>query len=519
VRNWNWKLATAVLVAAVVVYLLATLPPRPVRLSLDGADADLSRRTVTGAYHIHTDRSDGAGTRTEVADAAASAGLKFAIFTDHGDGTRRPDPPEYVAGVLCIDAVEISTNGGHYVALGLPQAPYPLAGEAAAVVEDVRRLGGFGIVAHPDHPRSPLAWSDWSLPVDGLEWINADAEWRTEGTLALTRTVLHYWMRPAPAIAGVLDRPDATMTRWDALNRTRRVVAMAAVDAHGAGGRGEGHPGEPRVAIGPSYEASFRTLTNRVVLDAPFSGDAEADARRLLEAIRSGRVYSVVDALSPDVLVAMTGSQVDVRSPLPDGAEVVERHAGGARRLEIQLPGAPGDPAVPWVLTNWVRTPEPLEIPELAPWADLTEPVTTGEWRVEHSPGSEGDLEAVSGGFTLGYRLQDGERSSQYVAAAADIAGAAFRGLYFEATADRPMRVSVQLRYPPEDRRWVSSVYLDATSRTIFLPIEDLTPADAPAGTEPPEGPPRSILLVIDLVNASPGDTGQLTVRDLQVRR
>ena len=101
---------TAAVLAAVVVFLLGSLPPRPLHLSLDGVDGDLRRRTITGAYHIHTSRSDGADPKPLVAAAAARAGLTFAIFADHGDGTRAPEAPAYIDGVLCIDAVEISTD-------------------------------------------------------------------------------------------------------------------------------------------------------------------------------------------------------------------------------------------------------------------------------------------------------------------------------------------------------------------------------------------------------------------------
>src|SRR5215217_7495602 len=84
------------------------------------------RLPVRGAIHIHTRRSDGTGTVDDVARAASRAGLKFVILTDHGDGTREPDTPTYRNGVLCIDAVEISTASGHVVALGLPHTPYSL---------------------------------------------------------------------------------------------------------------------------------------------------------------------------------------------------------------------------------------------------------------------------------------------------------------------------------------------------------------------------------------------------------
>ncbi len=132
--------------AVVMIVLVVALAPRArTRLSLD-ADA----RSVRGAIHVHTTVSDGAGTPDEVARAAARAGLDFVVLTDHGDGTRLPAPPRYVDGVLVIDAVEISTTGGHYIALGLGQAPYRLAGEPRDVIEDVTRLGG---VRHRRAPR------------------------------------------------------------------------------------------------------------------------------------------------------------------------------------------------------------------------------------------------------------------------------------------------------------------------------------------------------------------------------
>jgi hypothetical protein len=178
--------ATAAVLAAVIFFLLATLPAAP-RVVVWTGDPGLPARTIAGAYHVHTVRSDGSGDRAAVAAAASRAGLAFVIVTDHGDGTRTPDPPAYVNGILCIDGVEISTTGGHYVALGLGPTPYPLGGAPSGVVEDVARLGGFGFAAHPDSPRAELAWTDWAAPVDGLEWLSADSEWRDESRARLAR--------------------------------------------------------------------------------------------------------------------------------------------------------------------------------------------------------------------------------------------------------------------------------------------------------------------------------------------
>ena len=104
---------TAALVAAVLVWVRVTLPPQRLTLAKAGDG------TIAGLLHIHTNRSDGLSSPDDVAAAAARAGLKFIVFTDHGDATRTPDPPQYRAGVLCLDGVEISTNGGHYIAIDM----------------------------------------------------------------------------------------------------------------------------------------------------------------------------------------------------------------------------------------------------------------------------------------------------------------------------------------------------------------------------------------------------------------
>src|SRR6185503_19031812 len=165
---------------------------------------------------VHTNRSDGLSGPDAIAAAAGRAGLKFVVFTDHGDATRRPDAPAYRSGVLCLDGVEISTTGGHYIALDMPAAPYPLGGEPRDVVEDVRRLGGFGIVAHPDSPKIELRWRDWDLPIDALEVFNPDTQWRNyverAGVLPKFRLLAAlgtYAIRPSETIAHLFESSPA----------------------------------------------------------------------------------------------------------------------------------------------------------------------------------------------------------------------------------------------------------------------------------------------------------------------
>ena len=224
-------LVTVALGAAVAGWVVLTLPPR--RAALDR----IRDGTIPGIIHIHSTRSDGFSTPDAIAAAAARAGLAFIVFTDHGDATRTPDPPTYRSGVLCLDGVEISTSGGHYVAFDMPASPYPLAGEPRDVVKDVRRLGGFGVVAHPDSPKPQLRWTDWGVPMDGVELLNPDTSWRVlaqqpgwGGRARLLTALVDYPFRSPETIASLV-QPSGAVANWLAIAERRRVVAIAGVFA------------------------------------------------------------------------------------------------------------------------------------------------------------------------------------------------------------------------------------------------------------------------------------------------
>ncbi|HYT75717.1 MAG TPA: hypothetical protein VEL79_13265, partial [Vicinamibacterales bacterium] len=68
IANRRSTIAIGTLALASVLFFL-TVPPAPRRLDVSGW-TDLAARTVPGAYHIHTTRSDGVGDKTAVAQAA-----------------------------------------------------------------------------------------------------------------------------------------------------------------------------------------------------------------------------------------------------------------------------------------------------------------------------------------------------------------------------------------------------------------------------------------------------------------
>ena len=91
-------MAAAGLLAAAILFLVVALPAKPVRLSLDHIDPSLRARTVAGAYHIHTNRSDGAAARAFTTSrhavlrtpASAASAAALSVFSQVNSGSVRP---------------------------------------------------------------------------------------------------------------------------------------------------------------------------------------------------------------------------------------------------------------------------------------------------------------------------------------------------------------------------------------------------------------------------------------------
>ena len=563
---------TAALVAAVAVSVIVTLPPRPIALS---ASTDA---TIPGIIHVHSNRSDGLSGPDEIAAAAARAGLQFLVFTDHGDATRRPDPPQYRSGVLCLDGVEISTNGGHYVAIDMPASPYPLAGEARDVVEDVRRLGGFGIAAHPDSPKLQLQWREWDAPFDGIELLNPDTGWRAWAQQArggaspwtarrrLLAALIDYPLRPTEVITSLVQSSGA-VTNWEAATERRRVVAIAGADAHSKLAPRSADPGDSRYVLSlPSYESSFRVLSIHVRPERPLSGDAAADARMLMRAIRTGHLYTAVDGVATPASFEFTGT--NEHGTVREGDEL---GVGGPVTLHVHSnapPGftstvwrgkqvlstnhheqdftvnAPAEPAVYWVEiratglptdVTWIRS-NPIYVRGAEPAgksvarspATTSTPIFEGRsadgWRVEHDPTSLAAVETapIVGGAELRFRygLAGGAPVGQVAALAFDTPHglAAYDRLTFSIRAEHPMRISVQVRMGDDQgvaahERWKRTVYADITAQEHTIYFDDMRPVGVTHSASPDFSGIRTVLFVVDATNTKMGDSARIWVR------
>jgi len=562
-------LVTAAFVAAVAIWAW-NLPPKRLALSSLWSDG-----TARGVLHVHSRLSDGMGTADDIAAAAARAGLQFVVLTDHGDATRPPEPPSYRAGVLMLDGVEISTRGGHYVAIGLPQAPYPLGGSPRDVVADVHRMGGFGIAAHPDSPKAELTWTDWSAPFDAVELTNPDSSWRQRavaggnaGKFLLLRALLAYPARPAEAIAQLLTDTGVLRDRWVDLANTRHIVAVAGADAHAKLQFVEREAGDNSFSVAiPSYGASFASLSVHVRPSAPLSGDAALDASRLLDGLRAGAAFVAVDGwASPaafdfsatnGIAVATMGGDISAGSPvtfhvrsnapteytsiLRRGREVVdERRSGdfevtaeGSGVYTVEVRRGEGDgPA--WISSNPIYVGVPSATSAVPPPAlgvsvrPLFDGRTTNGWSHESDPQSVIvlDVQALITGARLRarYGLARGTLAGQFAALAVDTPEGVSdsSGVAFRIRADAELRVAVQVRADvpgatPE--RWEHSVFVSPNETEQVVRFSEMTAVGSTHDAQAPIARVRSLLFVVDTTNTKPGASGQIWLGDVRLVR
>lgn len=566
-RVSRWLTITAALWAAVFLFIAVTLPPRA--RTTDGFTAG---HVLRGAFHVHTTQSDGGGTREDVARAASRAGLDFVILADHGDGTAAPAAPAYIGNVLVIDGVEITTSGGHYAAFGLSQSPYPLGGPAYAVADDVRRLGGFGVAAHPDSPKADLRWRDWNTRADGLEIINGDTAWRDERAFTLMRGLIDYVFRPAPALAGFIERPARLLQRLD--DRSGRFVALAGADAHARLPlTSDEEPHDSGLTVpAPSYASSFRAFTNLVDIGTPKTGFARTDASAIANAIRMGNVAVAVTGLAapaglrftatyddggPSVGIYPMGSLVPagpitfdvrasdvlednrslVRLSLLRNGDVVATSEGpalsyrptddarGTWRVEATLAQRPD---VPWLLSNPIVVLD-AEAARAAPGhatagdPEATLDLSDGPWLIEKHASTDAAVASTEEGQRFTYHLAGGEPSGQYAAAVrATDNTEAWDSIALTARADGPTRLWIQLRLSDSGsgQRWGRSIYLDRTPRTLRIPIRDFAPLEPRASASRPNVVQvRAALLVVDTVNSRPGRAGEVWIQGFALER
>jgi hypothetical protein len=267
-------------------------------VAVTAALPDLEGPLLSGVFSVHTGRShDAWGTREQVAEAAASAGLDFVIVGDHPPSSRKPGweswDPVTVNGVFIEGGQELRTpEAGKVLAIGVDTTYRTWEGSYEALVDLFHREEATSFVVHARGPRPGERWVQPT--VEGMQgWevldISEATRHRVTGPWGLYHALtflgglpfglgdeaLRHLMRDG------FETP--TVLAYDSLRMNRPLTATAGLNVH------------PKVRLGPvlvpPYEPFFRTLVSHVTVQVPLSLDPVMARAALTNGLRRGELF------------------------------------------------------------------------------------------------------------------------------------------------------------------------------------------------------------------------------------
>jgi hypothetical protein len=311
----------------------------------------------------------------------------------------------------------------------------------------------------------------------------------------------------------------------------------------------------------PAYEASFRAFANRVSLGRPWTGDPTHDARALLDAIASGRVYTVIDALASPGALELTASNGDTDAAMGDrlamgattrvrarlagppgtvltlirNGEALEQTTGssldvdvssrpGVYRVEAHVPREPGHPSMPWIVSNpiYIGVADGAGEPAPAPSAARIDEVdlTGADGEAGRACTSDVSPPDAEGAVRWQWALAPGAPTGQFAAVRIPIGNlASAQAVRIRVRSDRPARLWLQARAGAATERWGTTFYAEATEREVDVRLPRLRPIGRPSSASPPLANVDSLLIVVDTLNARPGQRGGVTIRSVALVR
>lgn len=296
--------------------------------------------------HVHSTHSDGSATVPELRAAARAAGARVVLLTDHDTlGARDAGEDGWGGDVLVVVGHEVSPRGGHLLVFGTDEVVAHAGRDDRDILDAVAAAGGFGYAAHPFSLGSavstrvgrPHAWDTFDHPaLSGIEvW-------------SLTTDVSEGWRTPRQALRDLRDPlgtalagpPERHLREWDAHTAAGQVLAgLGGQDAHARGVRIRG-----RVRSIMPHDRWMGLVQTLLELDAPLTGDDEADRAAVLAALRAGRTSIVVPPLGDprDARIGFDGERVTVDAPARTVARIVSRDGAEEHPAPCAVPAPPG---------------------------------------------------------------------------------------------------------------------------------------------------------------------------------
>lgn len=276
--------------------------------------------------HSHTCYSDGTYTHTELAQAAAQAGLDVVLVTDHNiwvDKVQGHYQTSYKR-VLLLTGEEVhdaarQPQSNHLLVYGTHQELCRYAHDPQKLISQVQKHNGVSFIAHPTDPDA-ARFHEPSIP-----WVNWDVHGFTGleiwNYMSSLKHYLHSYRQAIPAILSphthILAPDPAALQLWDRLlSAGQVVVGIGNADAHGT---------RYRLGIWEqavlAYEFLFRAVNTHLLLPELLADDWQLAEQQVYTALRTGSCFIGYDYMTPTRGFRFWADCASTQTVLPMGAQ------------------------------------------------------------------------------------------------------------------------------------------------------------------------------------------------------
>jgi hypothetical protein len=181
-----------------------------------------------GVMHVHSFWShDSEGTLTDLIPAAEINNIDFIFLTDHPRGNLDTLPRGYNGRYGKVLIVPGSEKQG-FDTWPLDSIVIDWSRNKDSIAKNIVENGGLIFYAHPEEQHN---WGNkW---FQGMEIYNFHADTKDEILpLQIANFIINGKKYPQLAFREMFDEQTAVLSRWDSLNRKRKIVGFSAVDTH-----------------------------------------------------------------------------------------------------------------------------------------------------------------------------------------------------------------------------------------------------------------------------------------------
>ncbi|MDD3170979.1 MAG: CehA/McbA family metallohydrolase [Bacilli bacterium] len=314
-----------------------------------------SKGYYAGDLHQHTIFSDGTHNVEELIRADISAGLSWAVLSDHNDNTGISEwmqtdrlPYDIVNGEYVyftpIAGVEITTGYGHFQSIGnsavveqwdidldLGENPYE---EVEIIVKEIVRNGG---IAQLNHPYS----------TGGMGFNNYNGLWELIDNFS-TIEIWNGYFEPCGYIPpeGVLNQNRRSMLKWfELLNQGHILFATGGTDLHSYNGSYN-----PALYMGDSkaYEKLLKKTGQYAGMPTTFAYLSEGmSEENVLTAVKNGNtfisngplIFANIDGKTYGQTVLNDKRTINIEMFCRDGLETLNIYKNGVQVKSVALSG------------------------------------------------------------------------------------------------------------------------------------------------------------------------------------